>query len=137
MRTALALAFLLPACQSAPETSPPPAPSGGPGETDSETIPAVYHGTYDTDEEACARTTTMTKLAVSADTLDFYYGYATVDAVQPVGRGGHRVDATLYQTEGAVEVVPEPTTYHVEPTGDGLRFESDYGGGSTLIRCPD
>ena len=98
-------------------------------------MPEALLGRYDTDPEACARTTTMTELTVSADTFDFYYGYATVDAVD-ARDGGYDVGATLYQTEGAVEVVPEPTTYRVEPTDDGIRIESDYGGTSALVRCP-
>ena len=66
----------------------------------------------------------MTRLVVSPDTLDFYYGYATVDAVDARG-GGYDVGATLYQLEGAVEVdVPEPATYRIVPTDDGVRFET-------------
>ena len=98
-------------------------------------MPEALLGRYDTDPKACARTTTMTELTVSPDTLDFYYGYATVDAVD-ARDGGYDVGATLYQTEGAVEVVPEPTTYRIEPTDDGVRFESEYGGTSALVRCP-
>ena len=50
--------------------------------------------------------------------------------------GGYDVGATLYQTEGAVEVVPEQATYRFERTDGGVRFESDYGGASSLVRCP-
>ena len=44
----------------------------------------------------------------------------------------------MYQLEGAVEVVPEPTSYRVEGSGDRLRFD---GPGDmpelSLVRCGD
>ena len=94
-------------------------------------------GTYDATAEACAEITTMGRLTVTPDSLRFYYGYALVDSV--VARDGRaEVGATLYHLEGAVEVVPEPQTYRLEPTGDGLVF--DAVGGQVppqeLVRCP-
>ena len=79
----------------------------------------------------------MGRLTVTPDSLRFYYGYALVDSV--VARDGRaEVGATLYHLEGAVEVVPEPQTYRLEPTGDGLVF--DAVGGQVppqeLVRCP-
>ena len=135
----LSLVLALAACNApAPtpsdESSAAPPPTDG-GQTAEDRMPEAVLGTYDTGGEACAETTTMTRLVVSPDTLDFYYGYATVDAVD-ARDGGYDVAATLYQLEGAVEVVPEPTTYRIEPTDNGLRFESDYGGASSLVRCP-
>ena len=135
---ALSLALLLAACNA-------PAPSDEPGTesadppttaaTASDRMPDALLGTYDADAQACAELTTMTRLVVSRDTLDFYYGYATVDAVDARG-GGYDVGATLYQLEGAVEVVPEPTTYRIDPDGDGLRLD---GPGEAppraLVRC--
>ena len=53
-------------------------------------LPVTLLGTYDVDQQACAATTTMTRLALSPDTLRFYYGYATVD-LDP-SAGGLRLD---------------------------------------------
>lgn len=95
-------------------------------------------GTFDQTAEACAEPGTMTRLTVSQDTLAFYYGYATVDQVTPRD-GGYDVSATLYQQEGAVEVVPEPVTYQIETQepGDGIVFGSTLAGQepSPLVRC--
>ncbi|WP_420454812.1 hypothetical protein [Rubrivirga sp.] len=133
---AFPLALALAAC-NAPSSADTPSPDEAPvaGTTPSEDrMPEDLLGSYDADAEACARTTTMTQLTLSPDTLDFYYGYATVDAVD-ARDGGYDVTATLYQQEGAVEVVPEEATYRVERTDAGVRFESDYGGASALVRC--
>ncbi len=97
-------------------------------------LPAALLGTYDTDADACAQGMTSGRLTVRPDTLGFFYGYAVVDAVS-AHDGGYQVEATLYQTEGAVEVVPEPASYQIERTADGLRIESTYAGSTVLVRC--
>ncbi len=138
MRYLVGLVVALAACN-------PPAPDGARASTDAapdapsprsgDRMPEALLGTYDVDAAACSETTTMGRLVVSPDTLDFYYGYATVNAVA-VRDGGYDVDATLYHLEGAVEVVPRPTTYRVDPAGGGLRLDAD-GEVSplSLVRC--
>ena len=100
-----------------------------------EQMPDAVLGTYDVDQQACAEIVTMNRLVISPDTLDFYYGYATVDGVA-ARDGGFDVSATLFHTEGAIEVVPEPTTYRIAPTEGGLRLD---GEGEvpplSLVRC--
>ena len=78
----------------------------------------------------------MGRLTVSQDTLRFYYGYATVDAIAPRD-GGYDVSATLYHLEGAVEVVPEPVAYRIEPQNGGIVFGAERSGQepSSLVRC--
>ena len=105
--------------------------------TDADLIPSDLLGTYDADRAACAQRTTMGRLDVGPDTLRFYYGYATVDAVEVLGDASVDVEATLYQLEGVEEVVPEPATYRLVPTNDGVRLESAYGDPSPLVRCGD
>lgn len=140
MACGLALAVLVSACGSGSTDASHEggeAPRGADGATAQQAtdrVPGHLLGTYDSDEAACAQGMTVARLTVAPDTLRFYYGYATVDAVAEVG-GGVRVDATLYQQEGAVEVVPEEATYRLTPTDGGLRLESDYGGTSRLVRC--
>lgn len=136
---ALALALIgLAACgesgrsptASGPDADPPEAATTGDG------LPAALLGTYDADADACAQGMTSGRLTVRTDTLDFFYGFAVVDEVS-AHDGGYQVETTLYQTEGAVEVVPEPTSYRIERTADGLRIESAYAGASALVRCAD
>ena len=137
----LAGLLVLSACAQ-PGRSSDPAPSEGPVATQEplqdradDRMPDALLGTYDVDAAACARTTTMSQLAVSPDTLRFYYGYATVDAVT-ARAGGYDVEATLYQQEGAVEVVPEPATYRIDPTGNGLRLDGEGNvPPQALVRC--
>lgn len=96
-------------------------------------------GAFDQDAEACAQEVTMTRVMVSQDTLDFYYGYAVVDAVA-LEDEVYLVDATLYQTEGAVEVVPEAMSYQIEPGAQGgIVFGSSLPGQepTSLVRCED
>lgn len=144
------LALALTACDPPASPSPDDAPSDGalsegtplgsptdlrpPAAPSTDRLPATLLGTYDEDAAACAQGMTMARLAVRPDTLRFYYGYAVVDGVAPHD-GGYRVEATLYQTEGAVEVVPEPASYRIERTADGLRVESAYAGSTGLVRC--
>ena len=112
-----------------------PAPPAAPPAAGDRLADAVV-GTFDETAAACAEPTTMARLTVSQDTLAFYYGYATVDAVTPRD-GGYDVGATLYQLEGAVEVVPEPITYRIEPRDGGVVFGSglERGEPSPLVRC--
>ena len=109
------------------EPSPPPPP---------DSLSGTVLGMFDTSAEQCAATTTMGRMTVAPDTIDFYYGHATVDSVAAQPGGGYEVDATLYQQEGAVEVVPEPATYRITPEGDGLRYEwVGVTGPTSLVRC--
>lgn len=97
-------------------------------------LPDSVAGTFDETRTACAETLTTTRLIVSPDTLEFYYGHATVDSVASRGRG-YDVGATLYQLEGAIEVVPEPITYRIEPRGEGILFGPVSGSPSHRVRC--
>ena len=97
----------------------------------------VLLGTYDADEAACAQGMTVSRLTIAPDTLHFYYGYATVDAVQ-ARDGGYDVGAALVHLEGAVEVVPQPTTYRLTPSGDGLRLDTEGEvPPQALVRCAE
>ena len=115
----------------APPDGDAPAPSSA-----ADRLSGAVLGTYDADAAACARTTTMSRLVVSPDTLRFYYGYATVDSVA-ARDGGYSVGATLYHQEGAVRVVPEPATYRLDVGGDGLRLArpGTRVPPSDLVRC--
>ena len=140
-RAAFAVALAFSACTtpaSSGDTASPNASASdafGTRESAEGQIPDGLLGTYDTDAAACGEMTTMTRLTVSRDSLRFYYGYATVDEVA-ASDGGYDVGATLYHLEGAVEVVPQDVTYRIERTESGVRFESGYGGASSLVRCP-
>lgn len=136
LRLSLFALALLSAC-----STPDPAPSAGPAPdapspepATEDRLPAALLGTYDTDAAACAQGMTMARLTIRPDTLAFYYGYATVDAVA-THDGGYQVETTLSTTEGVEEVVPEPASYRIERTADGLRIESAYAGSAALVRC--
>ena len=136
---ALALVLIgLAACGESGRSPTASGPNAAPPEaaTTDDGLPAALLGTYDTDADACAQGMTSGRLTVRTDTLDFFYGFAVVDEVS-AHDGGYQVETTLYQTEGAVEVVPEPTSYRIERTADGLRIESAYAGASALVRCAD
>ena len=137
------LAFLLVLAGCTPSTpsddaswpGTPPVDRAPTVQTSTDRMPEALLGTFDTDGPACTERLTMSRLVVSPDTLDFYYGYATVDSVRTRGEG-YVVEATLYHLEGVIEVVPEPIAYRVEPTDEGLRLETDYAEGSELVRSP-
>lgn len=135
---ACVLVVLIAACASEPvepSASEPPEPSADPAVQEApDRMPTDLLGTYDSDANACAEGITVSRLTVAPDTLRFYYGYATVDAVEG-GGAGTDVEATLYQTEGAVEVVPEPASYRFESRDGGLVLERSDAPPDTLVRC--
>lgn len=97
-------------------------------------------GTFDQTQEACS-SGTFTKLTVTQDKLQFYYGYAEIESVA-LRDGGYDIDATFFQQEGAVEVRPEAATYRIEPSDqqdDGIWFENNLTGQppSLLVRCDE
>ena len=118
-------------------TGPSPEPAR-PVPTDR--LPAAVTGTFDETQDACAEPLTFARLVVRPDTLRFYYGYATVDAVERRD-GAYTVAATLFQQEGVIEVVPEAITYRLAPRaqGDSLSFVADLADRVTtpalLVRC--
>ena len=135
---------LLAACGEPPPDGPVPVGSSVPAESSGaphatpDGVPPALLGTFDTDSQACAQQTTMSRLTIRPDSLRFYYGYATVDSVARRAEGVE-VDATLYHLEGAVEVVPEPVTYRLAPRpGGAVRFEAASLGAEPveLVRCP-
>lgn len=143
LASSLAALLALGACADAPPPTTPAAPAAEPsdrapappvGPTE-DRLPDAVLGTFDATADECGRRTTMGRLTVARDTLDFYYGYAVVDSVA-ARDGGHEVSATLYHLEGAVEVVPEPVTYRIEPgDGGGIAFGVEGRAPSALVRC--
>ncbi|MGF1512305.1 MAG: hypothetical protein ACFB5Z_01220 [Elainellaceae cyanobacterium] len=90
---------------------------------DGSQLPDAVLGTFDTTQAKCSEPgTSMSEVVIDPDRLDFYSGYATVNAVTPQGVG-YAIDATFYQQEGAVEVRPEPAEFRIEPTEGGVRLE--------------
>ena len=81
---------------------------------------------------------TMNRVTLSPNKLDFYYGYADVNEVIPQA-GGYDIKATFYQQEGAIEVVPTPAEYRIEPDtqGNGIQFRRVSEGfeETSLVRC--
>ena len=137
--SAVMTAFLITACSTPEESTRSTSnPDTSPQAERTDQLPASLLGTFDRTQEACAKTTTMSMLTLSPDKLDFYYGYADVNAVTSRA-GGYDVEATFYQQEGAVEVVPTPAEYRIEPDaqGNGIQLEwvSEGLDPSSLVRC--
>ena len=101
-------------------------------------LPESMLGTFDLTAEDCAKPGTTTRLTLSPDRFEFYYGYATVDTVAR-REEGYDVSATLFLQEGQIEVTPELAEYRIEPeTEEGdIRFERVYEGSSmsSFVRC--
>jgi len=99
-------------------------------------LPAEFLGRFAPDADECAEIVSLNEVVVAPDRLDFYYGYADIRSIAP-SDDGFRIEATLYQLEGALEIVPEPATYTLHPAVDGVLF--DYVGTQTapelLERC--
>lgn len=138
LTAALAVALgALGGCADPKPADPAPVEAEGPAAPSAATaLPGAVLGTFDTDSTQCAERMTMARLVTTPDSLRFYYGYATVDSVVAQG-AAYVVAATMYQTEGAVEVIPEPTTYRIEPTDGGLRLDatSTPADAMDLVRC--
>ena len=137
--SAVMAASLLVACSTPRESTRPTSnPDVTPQAERTDQLPASLLGTFDQTQEECAKTTTMSMLTLSPDKLDFYYGYADVNAVTPRA-GGYDVDATFYQQEGAVEVIPTPAEYRIEPDTQGDRIQLEWVSAglekSSLVRC--
>lgn len=99
-------------------------------------LPASFIGRFAPDADECAEIVSLNEVIVAPDRLDFYYGYADIRSISP-SDDGFRIEATLHQLEGALEVVPEPASYTLNPAADGILF--DYVGTQTapetLVRC--
>lgn len=125
-----------PPLEGAPAAAPPDRPQATTGAG----LPDGVTGTFDESEVRCAEPVTVSRLIVAQDTVEFYYGYATVDTVS-FRNGGYDVGATLYQLEGAVEVRPEVVTYRIEPGAGGgdILFGAVSAGRapSPLVRCSE
>jgi hypothetical protein len=97
-------------------------------------------GTFDRTQAQCSERITTSRLTISQDKLDFYYGYATVNTVT-FRDGGYYVNATLFHLEGQVEVRPEAVKYRIEPDAQGgdIRFGavSLNREPSPLVRCDE
>ncbi|MBE9060296.1 hypothetical protein [cf. Phormidesmis sp. LEGE 11477] len=102
-------------------------------------LPDSVLGTFDQTKEACS-SDTFTKLTVTQEKLQFYYGYADIKAVS-LRNKRYGIDATFFQLEGVIEVRPEAATYRIEPSDrdDSIRFENIPTGQppSLLIRCDE
>lgn len=111
-------------------------------EVPTDQMPAELLGTFDVSQEACPAPsmTSITQLTIAPNKLDFYYGFANVDSVS-FRDNGYDIDATLFQQEGQVEVVPEAVTYRIEPNeqGDRIQFESDWTDSkpTSMVRCTE
>ncbi|MGB3297183.1 MAG: hypothetical protein WBA76_02860 [Phormidesmis sp.] len=140
------LIFLSTACSersqiAEPEAAPadikPEAAESIPKAVPENQLPSTALGTFDQNQEACS-SGTFTKLTVTPDKLQFYYGYADIKSVT-LRDEGYNIDATFFQLEGAMEVRPEAATYRIEPEdqGEGIRFKNNPTGEppSLLVRC--
>ena len=85
-------------------------------------------GTFDRTQAECSEPLTVTRLVVTPDRLQFYYGFAEVNSVTFQDEG-YDIDATLFHQEGQIEVQPEAVTYRAE-----LRTEPGGQDGSILFR---
>lgn len=103
-------------------------------------LPNSVTGKFDRTQAQCSERITMSRLTISQEKLDFYYGYATVNTVT-FRDGGYDISATLFQLEGQVEVRPEAVEYRIEPdVQDGdIRFGavSLNREPSPLVRCDE
>ena len=108
-------------------------------EVPTDQLPAELLGTFDVTQEACSASS-MTRLTIAHNQLNFYYGFANVDSVA-LRDSGYDIDATLFQQEGQVEVVPEAVTYRIEPSeqGDRIQFENDWADSkpTSMVRCTE
>ncbi len=125
-----------------PETSDT-APTVQSEEISEGQLPNDLLGMFDLSQAACSPSS-ITRLTITQDQLDFYYGYADIDAVT-FQDGGYDIDATLYHQEGQVEVRPEAVTYRIEPNRaesgeppESIQFENPWTGEaepSPMVRC--
>lgn len=101
-------------------------------------LPNSVTGKFDQTQAKCSERITMSRLTISQEKLDFYYGYATVNTVT-FRDGGYDISATLFHLEGQLEVRPEAVEYRIEPdVQDGdIRFGavSLNREPSPLVRC--
>jgi hypothetical protein len=103
-------------------------------------LPNSVIGTFDQTQADCSEPT-MTRLSISQDKLQFYYGYATVDTVT-FRDGGYDVKTTYFHLEGVVEVIPRTVEYRIKPNaqGDEIQFAANdipKGTSPPLVRCDE
>ena len=127
---------------STPTVSPDASASAQPAQSEgsaTDQLPTELLGKFDVSQEACS-TTSMSQLTIEFNKLDFYYGFADVDAVA-FRDNGYDIDATLFLQEGQVEVVPEAVTYRIEPSeqGDLIQFENAWADSqpASMVRCTE
>lgn len=86
-------------------------------------LPEVVIGTFDQTQADCSEPMSFSRLRITQDKLDFYYGYAIIDSVASQD-GGYDLGATLFHLEGQQEVRPEAVEYRIEPNaqGNGIEF---------------
>lgn len=129
----------IPEAEASPETSStsPSAQSEG---APKDHLPSEITGTFDISQEACSSSLTTSRLSVTQNKLQFYYGFADIDAITFRDKG-YDIDATLVHQEGQIEVRPEATTYRIEPDGqeNGIRFvnTSTEEEPWSLVRCAE
>ncbi len=121
-----------------PRTKPAtPTPSNR-SQTTGVRLPNSAIGKFDRTQAQCSERITMSRLTISQEKLDFYYGYATVNTVT-FRDDGYDISATLFHLEGQVEVRPEAVEYRIEPDvqGGDIRFGavSLNREPSLLVRC--
>ncbi len=120
-----------PAAPAAPAQSPAPAaPALEPATEDS--IPAAFHGVYDSSIEACGRRGDG-RLTVSADELRFHESVGSVRSVAPTPSGAIRVEAD-YQGEG--QSWRSSRDLLLSEDGSKLTISGD-GTSMVRTRCPD
>ena len=94
------------------------------------TIPARFHGRWDSSREACARTSSEMRLVVAASSLRFYESVGQVIAVRSAGDSV----AVDLRTTGEGETRTETRALRLD--GDGRLVVQSGGMAATRVRCP-
>ena len=94
------------------------------------TIPARFHGRWDSSRETCARTTSEMRLVVAPTNMRFYESVGQVVAVRSAG---DTVTVDL-RTTGEGESRTETRALRLD--GDGRLVVESGGTSATRVRCP-
>ena len=93
------------------------------------TVPARFHGRWDSTREACARASSEMRLVVAANSLRFYESVGQVIAARATGDAV----AVNLRTTGEGETRSETRTLRLD---DGRLVVESGGTSATRVRCP-
>lgn len=94
------------------------------------TIPARFHGRWDSSREACARTSSEMRLVVAPDSLRFYESVGQVTGV----RSADDTVAVDLRTSGEGETRTETRALRLD--GDGRLVVQSGDNSAVRVRCP-